>query len=191
MKPKSRRLKVLPTMVWVGNATDPNLLSSLQVKNLDAVIVSLGAEMAESILVTLHLRDLQAKRLLVKILSEEHGRIVQKVGAHEVIFPEKDTAARVANYISSPTIMNYLDLDPEYSILEAAPLQHFIGKSLVETNIRGKYGVTIIGIKDVLMDKITINPAADYVIKNSDTLIAIGHREDLSRLAHDKPYPKK
>ena len=87
--------------------------------------------------------------------------------------------------------MNYLDLDPEYSILEAAPLQHFIGKSLVETNIRGKYGVTIIGIKDVLMDKITINPPADYVIKNSDTLIAIGHREDLSRLAHDKPYQKK
>ncbi len=171
----------------VGEATDQNVLSSLQIKDIDAVFVSMGSDMAGSILVTLHLRDLGAKRIIVKILSQEHGRILSKVGAHEIVYPERDMAVRVATYVSSPTIMNYLDLDPEFSLLEVVPLPEFIGQTLADTNIRREYGVNVIGIKDILMDKIVINPRADYVIKDSDALIVIGHREDLARLTAKDP----
>jgi trk system potassium uptake protein TrkA len=167
----------------VGSATDQKLIASLQVKNLDAVFVTMGSQISDSILVTLHLVDLKAKRIIAKITSEDHGRVLMKVGAHEVVFPERDMATQVANYVSSPTIMNYLDLDPEYSILEVAPHQDFIGKTLAETKLRHDYGVNVIGIKDVLMDKISINPGPSYIIKDSDSLIVIGHRQDLTKLS--------
>lgn len=164
----------------VGNATDTSILSSLHVKDLDAVFVCLGDEMSDSILVTLLLKDLEARRIISRISSVEHGRILSAVGADEVIFPERDMAVRVANYVSSPNIMNYLDIDPEYSVLEVAPLPDFIGKSLVETNIRSEYGVNVIAIKDVIQDKIAINPSAGHIIKDSDLLIVIGNRDNLN-----------
>lgn len=171
------------TFGLVGSATDMSLLESLNVKAMDAVFVSLGEEMADSILVTLHLRDLKAKRIIAKILSEDHGRILLRVGAHEVVFPERDTAVRVANYVSSPTITNYLDLTPEYSIVEVVPPHDFIGRTLAETNIRRDFGVNVIGIKDVLRDQISINPEANFVIKDSDILIVMGRREEVARLS--------
>lgn len=170
----------------VGVATDKQMLESLQIDDLDAVFVSLGDSMAESILATLHLRDLKAKRIVAKITSEDHGRILTKVGAHEVVFPERDMAVQVANYVSSPSIMSYLELSPEYSIQEIAPPNEFIGKTLAETRIRHKHGVNVIGIRDVLMDQINLNPAANYVIKDSDVLIVIGRHDDLVKLAKTK-----
>jgi trk system potassium uptake protein len=170
----------------VGAATDKEMLESLQVDCLDAVFVSLGDSMAESILTTLHLRDLKAKRIVAKILSEDHGRILTKVGAHDVVFPERDMAVQVANYVSSPSIMSYLELSPDYSVQEIAPANEFVGKTLAETRIRHKHGVNVIGIRDVLMDQINLNPAANYVIKDSDVLIVIGRHEDLVKLAKAK-----
>ncbi len=171
------------TFGLVGDATDMSLIKSLHVADLDAVFVSLGDRMADSILAVLHLRDLKAKRIVAKIVSEDHGRILMKVGASEVVFPERDMAARVANYVSSPTITNYLDLSPEYSVIEVAPPKDFMGKTLAETNIRRDFSVNVIGIKDVLRDQISINPEANFVIKDSDVLIVIGRREDVNRLA--------
>jgi trk system potassium uptake protein TrkA len=170
----------------VGAATDKEMLESLQVDALDAVFVSLGRSMAESILATLHLRDLKAKRIVAKIISEDHGRILTKVGAHDVVFPERDMAVQVANYVSSPSIMSYLELSPDYSIQEIAPANEFVGQTLAETRIRHKHGVNVIGIRDVLMDQINLNPAANYVIKDSDVLIVIGRHEDLVKLAKQK-----
>ena len=174
------------TYSLVGQATDLSVLSSLQVKNMDALFVSLGEEISASVMVVLHLRDLGAKRIIGKIVSEDHGRILMKVGAHEVVFPERDMAIRSANEVSTPTIMNYLDLSPEYSINEIAPPEAFIGKTLAETRIRQEFGVNVIGLKDVISDQITINPEANYLIKDSDILIVIGRREDLNRLARKK-----
>ncbi|MEW6266851.1 MAG: TrkA family potassium uptake protein [Thermodesulfobacteriota bacterium] len=170
----------------VGEATDQTLLNSLQVETLDAVFVCMGDSMADSILTTLLLRDFKARKIVAKIISEEHGRILLKVGAHEVVFPERDMAMRVATYVSSPTIMDYLDLSPEYAVQEVAPPQRFVGKTLAETGIRRDFGVNVIGIKDVLRDSINLNPEAQYTIKDSDVLIVIGRRENLSRLTQSK-----
>ena len=170
------------TFGLVGPATDMNLLSSLQIKTLDAVFVSLGDEMADSILVTLHLRDLGAKRIIAKITSEDHGRVLLRVGAHEVVFPERDMAVQVANHVSSPTIMNYLDLSPEYMLAEIIPINEFVGQTLAQTQLRRDYGVNVIGVKDIMTERITANPPADFVIKDSEILIVIGRRDDLARL---------
>lgn len=170
----------------VGRATDPGLLKALKIETLDAVFISLGDSMADSILVTLHLKDLRAKRIVAKIISEDHGRILKKVGASDVVFPERDTAVRVATYVSSPTIMDYLDLSPDYAVSEVAPSRELIGKSLIETRLRSDYGINVIAIRDVLMDAMNVNPQPTYVIKDSDVLVVIGHRDDLARMARMK-----
>ena len=167
----------------VGAANDLRTLESLQIKEMDAVFLSLGEEISSSILVTLYLKDLGAKRIVVKIVSEDHGRILEKVGATETVFPEKDMAVNVAHHVSSPTVMNYLEISPDFSLQEVAPRNEFRGKTLAETRIRQDYGVNVIAIKDVLTDKISLNPAANYVIKDSDVLVVIGRREDLARFS--------
>ena len=170
----------------VGRATDQSLLEALKVETLDAVFVSLGHSLADSILVTLYLKDMGAKRIVAKITSEDHGRVLRKVGASDVVFPERDMAVRIAMSVSSPSIMDYLDLSPDYAVSEVAPIREFIGKNLIETKLRTEYGLNVIAIRDVLLDSINVNPRPDYVIKDSDVLVVIGRREDLSRLAQVK-----
>ena len=170
------------TVGLIGQATDKSLLASLHVKILDAVFVSLGHQVADSILVTLHLKDLEAKRVVAKIISEDHGRILQKVGADDIVFPERDMAVSVANHVASPTIMNYLAISPEYSIQEVVPKPDFIGQTLAEARIRADYSVNVIGVRDMTEDKITLNPPANFVIKGSDILLVIGARDDMARL---------
>ncbi|MEW5723668.1 MAG: TrkA family potassium uptake protein [Thermodesulfobacteriota bacterium] len=174
------------TVSLVGQATDMELLSSLQVPTLDAVFISLGDRIADSVLATLHLVDLEAKRIVVKIISEDHGRIVKKIGAHDVVFPERDMAVSVANQVSSPSIINYLELSQDYSIQEVIPPADLLDKTLAETGLRRDFGVNVIGVKDVRTGKILINPAANFVVKESDLLIVIGRHEDLARLAERK-----
>ena len=166
----------------VGEATDRALLESLHVETMDAVFLAIGEAMADSILATLLLKDLGAERIIAMIRSQNHGRILEKVGAHETIFPERDMAVRVASYVSSPTIMNYLELDPQYSIVEVKPFKEFIGKTLAETKIRQQFGVNVIGVKGLKQDSILLNPQANYQVKESDVLIVIGRRNELAQL---------
>jgi trk system potassium uptake protein TrkA len=171
----------------VGSATDHAVLSSLQIQDMDAVFVALGAEMADSLLCILHLKDLGSRRTIAKIVSQDHGRIAIRIGAQEVVYPDRDMAERLATYVSSPTIMNYLEIDPQYSIMEVVPPAEIIGLPLSESNLRQDYGVNVIGVKDQLMGQVTINPEAHYAIKDSDALIVIGRREDLNRMSRKEP----
>ena len=171
----------------VGASTDPEVLAALQIPDLDTVFVSLGDDLAGSVMTTLLLSDLNAKHIVVKITSLDHGRVLKKVGAHDVVFPERDMAVQVARAASSPAISSYLDLDPEYSLAEITPLSSFIGKTLAETGLRATFGINVIGIKDHHSGKLRFNPSAAYVVKDSDNLLVIGHRNDLARLADKRP----
>ncbi|RLA99564.1 MAG: TrkA family potassium uptake protein, partial [Deltaproteobacteria bacterium] len=109
------------TQAVIADATQKEILEELALDKMDAVIVSLGKDLSASVLVTLYLRDLKVKKIVVKIASEDHGRVLDRVGATEIIFPEKDMALRLAQSLISPNILDYLPLSPEYSLLELAP----------------------------------------------------------------------
>ena len=176
------KIQEFATHTIIGDVTDRSLLESAGIADMDAVIVSLGDNLSASILTTLYLKDLSVKNILVKIRSEDHGRILEKIGADEVIFPEKETAIKIAKSLSNPNILDYIPLSPEYSILEVAPPNRFIGKTLSEINLRAKYGVNVIAIRELVPDRLTMAPGGDFVIKDSDIFIVLGRPEDIAKI---------
>ena len=157
-------------------------LEVLGVKEMDVVVVSLGHELEASVMTVLYLHELGVKRIVAKALSEDHAKVLEAVGATEVIYPEKDMAIRTALRLSSPDVIEYLPLVSGITIQEIAPPVRFIGKTLKELDLTNKYGLQVIAIKEVISDRITFIPKADFVIKDSDILVIIGEEKKLSKL---------
>ncbi len=169
--------------VHMDSAEKENL-EALGIKDVDVVIVSLGPEMEASILTVLYLYELGVKRIIAKALSEDHAKILEAVGADEVIYPEKDMAIRTALKLTNPNILEYLPLLSGVSIQEIAPPEKFIGRSLKELDLRNKYGVQVIAVRELIPQRTVYVPPADFVIKDSDILILMGEEERLEKLLH-------
>jgi len=166
----------------LADATQKRVLEELGLDKMDAVIVSLGRDLGASVLVTLYLKDLKCKRIIVKIANEDHRRILERVGATDIIFPERDTALRLAQALTTPNIMDYLPLTPEYSIIELAPPKNFIGKTLGELELRSRYGINVLAVRQLVPEKLIINPGSNFIIKDSDILYVLGKQEDIEKL---------
>ena len=165
----------------IADGTDRAILERIGLKELDGVIVSLG-QIESSVLVTLHLKELKIKRIISKALSVEHGKILEMVGATEVIFPEQDMAFRVARTLSHENILDFIPLIEGYSIIEIAPPISFIGKSLFELGLRKRYGVMVIVIKEMVPYNLVPVPRGDYVVKDSDVLVIMGGDKELKQI---------
>lgn len=166
----------------VMDGADKERLKSIGLEVMDSVIVSTGARISTSILICLHLREIGVKKILAKALDEDHAKILKKVGATEIIHPEKDMAIRVAKLLSTPNIMDFIPLEEDYNLLQFAPPQAFIGKTLRELNLRAKYNVYVIAIKEIVPENFILVPPADFVIKDSDILIMLGRSQDIKRI---------
>ncbi|MEE8377739.1 MAG: TrkA family potassium uptake protein [Candidatus Aminicenantaceae bacterium] len=161
---------------------DKENLLALGIQDMDVVIVSLGPDMESSILTVLYLHEIRAGRIVAKALNEDHAKILEAVGATEVIFPEKDMAIKTARRLSNPHVLEYFPLLSGVVIQEIAPTEKFIGKSLKELDLLNKYGILVIAIKEIIPEKTTYIPKADFVIKDSDILIVLGEDKQLSKL---------
>ncbi len=157
-------------------------LAGVGIREVDVVVVSLGPEMEASILTVLHLHELGLKRIVAKALNEDHAKILEAVGATEVIYPEKDMAIRTALRLTSPNIMECLPLMSGVSIQEIAPPDKFIGKSLRELDLRNKFGIQVIAIRELVPERTVYVPKADFVLKDSDVLIVMGDEKKLEKL---------
>ncbi|MBU4495785.1 MAG: TrkA family potassium uptake protein [Acidobacteriota bacterium] len=161
-------------------------LEALGIQDMDVVVVSLGPEMEASILTVLYLAELGVERIVAMALTEDHAKILEAVGATKVIFPEKDMAVRTAIKLNNPNILEYLPLGSDIGIQEIAPSEKFIGKSLKELDIRKRYGVQIIAIRELIPEETTFVPGADFVIKDSDVLVIMGDNKSLARFSTNK-----
>jgi len=166
----------------VADATERDTLEAMGLEQMDAAVVCIGSVLSNSILVTLNLKDIGVKRVLAKALSEAHGRILYKIGASEVFFPEKDLALSLAERIHNPNMIDYLPFLEGYSIIELSPPQDFIGKSLRELDLINRLGIQIIAVKEVIKDQLVFIPTAKFVLKDSDILIMLGRNESLDKL---------
>jgi trk system potassium uptake protein TrkA len=167
--------------VLMDSAEMENLVG-VGIREVDVVVVSLGPEMEASILTVLHLHELGLKRIVAKALTEDHAKILEAVGATEVIYPEKDMAIRTALRLTSPNVMECLPLMSGVSIQEIAPPDKFIGKSLKELDLRNKYGIQVIAIRELVPERTVYVPKADFVLKDSDVLIVMGDEKKLEKL---------
>ena len=180
-KDKVQAVKDSCSYAILGDATNREFLDSQGLREMDAVVVSTGERSHLSTLITLYLKELKVRRILVKAINEDHGRILERVGATDIIFPEKDMAKRIAHSLISPNILEFIPLAEEYSLSESEPPKHFIGKTFVELDLRKKFHVNVIAIKDVLSDQFIPAPPPDHLIKDSDLLIFIGKTSDIDK----------
>lgn len=177
-----QRMASLSTRAIVADATDKSILETIGIQPDDLVIVSFGEDLAASTLLTLHLKELGVKTIIVKAPHEDHKRILQMVGATEVIIPEQEMAKRVAKSIISPNMLDFLALSDGYVISEVAPPESFIGKSLSDVHLRSRFQVTVLAIRDALTDQVRMVPSASFIIKDSDILVVIGKEEDIKKM---------
>ncbi|MDS9470435.1 TrkA family potassium uptake protein [Sporosarcina pasteurii] len=167
----------IATQAVVADTTDESALLSLGIRNFQHVIVAIGENIQASILTTLILKEIGVPKLTVKAQNEYHKKLLEKLGADHIVRPERDMGIRVANNVLSNNILDYLELSEEHSIAEIIVDGKVAGRTIIELNIRAKYGINIVAIKR--QESIMISPQADEEILEGDVLIVIGSDSDI------------
>ncbi|MDP2858543.1 MAG: TrkA family potassium uptake protein [Bacillota bacterium] len=167
------------TQAVVADGTDEAALQSLGVRNLDCVVVAVG-DLQASILMTVVLKEMGVKEVVAKASSDLHGRVLTKVGADRVVFPEREMGARVAQNLASANIIDFIELAPDFSIAEVSATGTLVGKSLRQLSLRQRFGVNVVAIKSG--SDINVSPKADDVIQEHDVLVVIGENQCIRHL---------
>ena len=166
----------------VADGTDPLVLAEVGCAKADAGVISTGDDITASMLATLALRDLEVANIYVKVISTPHARVIEKIGATETVFPERDSGIRLAESISTTSILNYVALGPGFSFQEMAVPEAWIGRTLRDLDLRQSKRVTIVALHDFLRNEVVTAPNPDAPLKESDTLFVVGSRNDLEAL---------
>lgn len=167
-----------------ADALDEESLKALGMRNFDVVIVAIGHDIQANILITVMLKEMGVKKVVAKARTELHGKVLARVGADRVVFPERDMGVRVARALVSGNILDTIELSPEYSIVEVVAPGSMVGRSLGEAGVRRRYGISILAIRrgaDVL-----IAPGADQAVQEGDVLVAVGRNDRLERWGLDE-----
>ncbi len=165
------------THAVVGDAQDKEVLRALGAGNFDCAIVAIGGELAASVLATMNLQELNVPHIVCKAHDDTHRRVLEKLGANRVVIPEYEFAGKLARSLVSHNVLDYIELSPDYGILEVPAPKSWIGKTLKELNIRAKLGVNIIAVEN--NQKTNVSPAADYLIKSGDVMVVLGDNKAL------------
>jgi trk system potassium uptake protein TrkA len=177
-----QRVRDLASKAIVADGTDKEIMDQIGIHEDDTVIISFGEDLAAATLITLHLKQLKVKTIIVKAPNEEHKMILEKVGATDVIIPEKEIAIKVARSLISPNVLDYLPLSDDYMIYEMAPPESFLGRSIADLQLRSQYNVMVIAVKDLLTDKVVTLPPAHFVVGDGQVLILVGKVADIEKI---------
>jgi len=177
-----QKIRDFSTKAVLADGADKEVIESLGIQPDDVVIVSFGEDLAASTLITLHLRELKVKNIIVKAPNEDHKHVLEKVGATEVVIPERAMADKVARSLISPNVLDYIPLSEDYTICEIAPPPSFMGKSIGELHLRSRFHIEVIAVREMLPERLTMVPKAEFVIKDSDVLVVIGKEKDVQKI---------
>ncbi|WP_312107289.1 TrkA family potassium uptake protein [Lachnoclostridium sp.] len=165
-----------------ADVTEAEALENLGLKNFDGAVIAIGENLEASVMVTILVKELGVPYVLAKAQNELHAKVLKKVGADMVVFPEKETGIRIANNLMMGNFFDAIELSSTSSMMELDILQEWIGHSLRELNLRAKSKINVIGIKRD--DQLNINPDADMPLKRNDVLVIIGKNEILNKLVN-------
>lgn len=177
-----QRIKDHATKAIVADGMDKEIMDIVGVDEDDVAIISFGEDLAAATLITLHLKQLKVKKIIVKAPNEEHKLILEKVGATDVIIPEKEIAKKVAKSLISPNVLDYIPLSEDYMIFEVAPPNSFLGRTISELQLRSRYHIEVIAIRDIVSDRIHMIPQADFIIKDGEVLVVVGKEKDIQKI---------
>ncbi|GAB4218311.1 MAG: TrkA family potassium uptake protein [Synechococcales cyanobacterium] len=162
------------------DTTEPQALKESGIFEFDTVIVAIGSYIQESIITTLNLKEGGVKQVIAKASSDIHGRVLQKVGADLVIYPEWEMGCYLARKLTKPLILDRFDLDPESSIVEVATPEEFQGKSIQELELRTRFGLNVLAVSQ--NGKFLINPDPHMPLPKDSVMVVIGSNKDISRV---------
>ncbi|MEO0270822.1 MAG: TrkA family potassium uptake protein [candidate division WOR-3 bacterium] len=178
---------------YIMDTTNEKALATLDIKDFEAIIVTINNEIEASILTCLLLKEMGVKRIIARARDELHAKILDKLGVTKIIFPEKEIAEKLAKNLYSPGLFEIIEVSDSYVLEERASLSEFSGKKLSELEFRTKYGVNIVAIKrkvpevnekgkTVLKEELIIGPGGDEEIKEGDVLFVLGERKKVEDL---------
>ena len=165
------------TQAVVGDARDIEVLKALGAQEFDCGIVAIGGSLGDSVLATMNLKELGIPYIVSKAHNETHRQVLMKLGANKVVIPEQEQADRLARNLTSPNVLDYIELSADYGIIEVPAPVRWLGKNLKDLNVRAKLGVNIIAVKHG--EDINVSPGADYGIRTGDVLVVLGGTEEL------------
>jgi trk system potassium uptake protein TrkA len=166
----------------ITDCTDKEALANLGLSMVESAVISMGTELSASVLATMYLKEMGVKNIIVKAVDDDHKKVLEKVGATHIVFPEREMAVKLARTITAPNILDYLPLTNSLSIMEIIPPENFLGRSLRDLDLRKKYQIQVVGIKDAVEDVMDMVVSANRPIKASDRLVVIGKQEDLEKI---------
>lgn len=169
------------THTIVGDAGDERLLKSIGIKNFDVVIICMGENMQSSILCTMICKQEGVKYIVSKAQSKIHKKVLEKIGADLIVFPEEEIGIKIAHRLVNPDIASLVELSEYFKIVEIKAPEPWVNKKLSDTDIRKKYSSSVIIIKRI-DGSISVSPGGEEFIKDSDTLVIAGSSDDISRL---------
>ena len=162
-----------------ADVREPGILKSLGVQNVDVAIIAVAENMEASITATMQAKDLGVRLVLAKAMNSLHGRILGKIGADQVIYPERSMGVRVARNFTASGFEDVFELSTEFSMAEFHVPTEWIGKSLAETRAREKYHINVVAVKQGDMVNVNLNPAEK--LEAGGILVAVGRNEDLNQ----------
>jgi trk system potassium uptake protein TrkA len=163
------------------DTTEPNSLEEAGLTEFDTVIVAIGNYLAQSIITTLNLKEAGVKHVVAKASSETHMKLLNKVGADHVVFPEREMGCALARSLTKPSILDRFELDTDHSIVEVLVPEHFDGKTISELELRKRYGLTVLAVG--LENKFEINPPPTMRLHKGTAMVVIGANKEIDRLA--------
>lgn len=163
-----------------ADAMEEETLRALGIRNFDVVIVAIGDDIQANILITLMLKEMGVKKVVSKAMNALHGKLLEKIGADKIVYPEKDMGVRLAHNLVTYNVMDCIELAPGYSVLEAIVPHAYEEKTLGELNLRAAFGISVMAVKKE--NRIVVAPGADEKLEKNDILIMAGKNEAFSRL---------
>ena len=168
------------THAVTGDGRNIEVLRALGVRNFDCVVVAMGSDVGNSALITLNLKELGVKEVICKAQSHVHSRVLEKIGADRVVFPEYEMGAKLAQGLSSSNVLNFIELSEDYGILELSAPQSWQGKSLRELDVRNRHHVNVIAIRK--NGELNVAPSPDLPLESGDQVVALDRYEDINLL---------
>lgn len=168
------------THVVQADTTDENSLKAMGIRNYDVVVVAIGDDIQANVVTTLLLKELGVPYIVAKARNELHGKMLEKIGADRVVYPERDMGQRVAHNLVSNNVLDYIELSPNLSLVEVKTPSPYVGKTLSQADLRARYGVNVVAMKRG--ERIIVPPLPSEVMEAEDVLIVVGGIEGIQVL---------
>ncbi|TCK90566.1 trk system potassium uptake protein TrkA [Natranaerovirga hydrolytica] len=163
-----------------ADVTDIDALNALGIRNFDVAIIAISQDMQSSIMATILTKELGVPHVIAKASNDIHKKVLEKVGADRVVFPEREMGVRIANSLVSENFLDFIELSPDYSLVEISVMDEWVDKTLKDINMRANYGINVMAIRKG--DDINITPGPDVELHKEDVLVVIGSNSDLMKI---------